>query len=75
MTQRLFIRRVASAYKRTKSFPGFARLGNVPFRRRAPALAEFPAKLWRRMANRRVQHRSALIRWRVLDRKARLATV
>src|ERR1700682_1198064 len=40
-TQPLFIRRVVSAYTRPKPFVGFVPLGNVPFRMRDPALAEF----------------------------------
>jgi GntR family transcriptional regulator/MocR family aminotransferase len=51
----LFVRSIASAYKRPKPFVDFVPLGNVPFRMRDPALAEFPVKLWRRIASRRAR--------------------
>jgi GntR family transcriptional regulator/MocR family aminotransferase len=55
VTQPLFVRRVASAYKRPKAFVGFVPLGSVPFGMRDPALPEFPAKLWRGIASRRAR--------------------
>jgi GntR family transcriptional regulator/MocR family aminotransferase len=55
LAQPLFIRHVAAAYTRPKPFEGLIPLGNVPFRMRDPALAEFPAKLWRRIASHRAR--------------------
>ena len=54
-TPPLFIRNIASAYKRPKPFVDFVPLGGVPFRVRDPALVEFPVKLWRRIASRRAR--------------------
>src|SRR5919112_2715453 len=51
-----YVRRVASAYVRPKSYEGWvATEGRRPFQMRDPALAEFPAKLWGQMVARRAR--------------------
>lgn len=51
-----YIRRVVSGYKQPKPFVGWPRVKGVqPFGMRNPALAEFPAKVWARIATKRVR--------------------
>src|SRR5919205_2155080 len=51
-----YVRRVMSAYVRPKAYEGWVGTGGRrPFQMRAPALAEFPAKLWGRIAARRAR--------------------
>src|SRR5581483_2279 len=51
-----YIRRVVTGYKHPKPFIGWPKLqGSQPFGMRNPALAEFPAKVWARLAAKRVR--------------------
>jgi GntR family transcriptional regulator/MocR family aminotransferase len=51
-----YVRRVVSGYTKPKPFVGWVALNGVrPFRMRDPALAEFPADLWGRIAARRAR--------------------
>jgi GntR family transcriptional regulator/MocR family aminotransferase len=55
-----YVRRVISTYKRPKPFVGMVATNGVrPFQMRDPALAEFPAKLWGRLAARNAREVSA----------------
>jgi GntR family transcriptional regulator/MocR family aminotransferase len=54
LTPPTYVRRVISAYTRPKAFVRLVATDSArPFRMRDPALAEFPAKLWGRLAARR----------------------
>ncbi len=51
-----YVRRVVAAYARPKPLVGLVATAGVrPFQMRDPALAEFPAEVWRRLAARRAR--------------------
>ena len=57
LTLPTYVRRVISAYTRPKAFVRLVATDSVrPFRMRDPDLAEFPAKLWGRLAARRARN-------------------
>lgn len=56
VTPPAYVRRVISAYSRPKPLIGLLATNTIrPFQMRDPALAEFPAKLWGRLAARRAR--------------------